>query len=194
MTHSMEEKIKLLDSYISKLDKAVAEKDSESAKRLQTEVISVYDSEIDGLKNELDNYSIAIFANTRNPDFIGDAQLLSAILTNYKVNLASGLYKVFQNADGAVNVTQSVQQEILNNIAVTIEQAIYDINVLPDTVLTDDDKEILVGKIATLSSMKDKESKLDKAKEILKWIANKSVDVGIAALPYVVQAIKSTSI
>ena len=38
---------------------------------------------------------------------------------------------------------------------------------------------------------KDKTTKWEKAKEILKWIADKSVDVGIAALPYIWEIIKA---
>ena len=59
MTHYMEEKLKMLDTYINELNSAVQEKNTANAKRLQTEVIAVYDSEIESLKNELDNYNVA---------------------------------------------------------------------------------------------------------------------------------------
>ena len=57
MTHFMEEKIKILEDYICMLEDAMTKKDVGKAKELQTEIIAVYEPEIDSLKSELDNYS-----------------------------------------------------------------------------------------------------------------------------------------
>ena len=56
MTHFMEEKIKILEDYICMLEDAITKKDVGKAKELQTEIIAVYEPEIDSLKSELDNY------------------------------------------------------------------------------------------------------------------------------------------
>lgn len=193
MTHFMEEKIKVLEEYICALDDAITERNAEKAKELQTEIIAVYEPEIDSLKSGLDNYSIAHFGTSTPVDYIGDARLLKAKLQNYKLNLASGLYKPFRRTDGAVTVTQHVNQDVSTEVVITLEQTISNIQSLPETALSAEDKDILSGKIAAISSEKNKEKLWEKVSGALKWIAEKGIQVGIAALPYIAKALEATS-
>ena len=193
MTHFMEEKIKIIDEYIGRLNDAIEGNDREKAKKLQTEIIAVYEPEIDSLKSELDNYNFARFGTNTPVDYVGDAKLLKAKLQNYKLNLASGLYKPFQSAEGAVTVTQHVNQDVNATLGVTFEQVIHNIQQLPDSVLSDEEKEVLSGKIAAISAEKDKEKRWGKVCSALKWIAEKGIQVGIAALPYIAKTLEATS-
>ncbi len=193
MTHFMEEKIKIIDEYIGRLNDAIEGNDREKAKKLQTEIIAVYEPEIDSLKSELDNYNFAHFGTITPVDYVGDAKLLKAKLQNYKLNLASGLYKPFQSAEGAVTVTQHVNQDVNATLVVTFEQVIHNIQQLPDSVLSDEEKEVLSGKIAAISAEKDKEKRWGKVCSALKWIAEKGIQVGIAALPYIAKTLEATS-
>lgn len=193
MTHFMEEKIKIIDEYIGRLNDAIEGNDREKAKKLQTEIIAVYEPEIDSLKSELDNYNFAHFGTNTPVDYVGDAKLLKAKLQNYKLNLASGLYKPFQSAEGAVTVTQHVNQDVNATLVVTFEQVIHNIQQLPDSVLSDEEKEVLSGKIAAISAEKGKEKRWGKVCSALKWIAEKGIQVGIAALPYIAKTLEATS-
>ena len=195
MTHFMEEKIKILEDYICMLEDAITKKDVGKAKELQTEIIAVYEPEIDSLKSELDNYSFTHYGASTPVDYIGDAKLLRAKLQNYKLNLASGLYKPFQGADGAgtVTVTQHVNQDVCTEVVITLDQVISSIQDLPETELSAEDKDILSGKIAAISSEKDKEKRWEKVSGTLKWIAEKGIQGGIAALPYITKALEATS-
>lgn len=193
MTHFMEEQIKIIDEYIGRLNDAIEGNDREKAKKLQTEIIAVYEPEIDSLKSELDNYNFAHFGTNTPVDYVGDAKLLKAKLQNYKLNLASGLYKPFQSAEGAVTVTQHVNQDVNATLVVTFEQVIHNIQQLPDSVLSDEEKEVLSGKIAAISAEKDKEKRWGKVCSALKWIAEKGIQVGIAALPYIAKTLEATS-
>ena len=193
MTHFMEEKIKIIDEYIGRLNDAIEGNDREKAKKLQTEIIAVYEPEIDSLKSELDNYNFAHFGTNTPVDYVGDAKLLKAKLQNYKLNLASGLYKPFQSAEGAVTVTQHVNQDVNATLVVTFEQVIHNIQQLPDSVLSDEEKEVLSDKIAAISAEKDKEKRWGKVCSALKWIAEKGIQVGIAALPYIAKTLEATS-
>lgn len=193
MTHFMEEKIKVLEGYICALDDAITKKDVGKAKELQTEIIAVYEPEIDSLKSELDNYSLTHYGASTPADYIGDAKLLRAKLQNYKLNLASGLYKPFQGTDGAVTVTQHVNQDVSTEVVITLEQTISNIQSLPETALSAEDKDILSGKIAAISSEKNKEKRWEKVSGALKWIAEKGIQVGIAALPYITKMLEATS-
>lgn len=189
----MEEKIKIIDEYIGRLNDAIEGNDREKAKKLQTEIIAVYEPEIDSLKSELDNYNFAHFGTNTPVDYVGDAKLLKAKLQNYKLNLASGLYKPFQSAEGAVTVTQHVNQDVNATLVVTFEQVIHNIQQLPDSVLSDEEKEVLSGKIAAISAEKGKEKRWGKVCSALKWIAEKGIQVGIAALPYIAKTLEATS-
>lgn len=193
MTHFMEEKIKVLEGYICALDDAITKKDVGKAKELQTEIIAVYEPEIDSLKSELDNYSLTHYGASTPVDYIGDAKLLRAKLQNYKLNLASGLYKPFQGVDGAVTVTQHVNQDVSTSVVINLEQTIHSILQLPESVLSDDEKEILSGKIASISAEKDRKKRWEKVSGALKWIADKGIQVGIAALPYITKMLEATS-
>lgn len=195
MTHSMEEKIKVLEEYICALDDAITKNNAEKAKELQTEIIAVYEPEIPSLKSELDNYNYELEYTHKRIDYIGDAKLLKAKLQNYKLNLAAGLYRPFQDADGAgaVTVTQHVNQDVRTEVVITLDQAISNIQGLPETELSAEDKDILSGKIASISSEKDKEKRWKKVSGTLKWIAEKGIQVGIAALPYIAKALEATS-
>ena len=189
MTHTMEEKIQMLDDYISQLDESVANKNEVEAEQLRYEIIAVYENEVDGLRRGLDAYSPDRELVSRPYDNISDAKILCAKLKNYKFNLKSGLYKVSQGIDNSVNVIQTTNQEMQSSISITLDQVTYDINSLSGSVLSKEEKEILCGKLATLSAEKNEKSRWEKAQEILKWVADKSVELGKVALPYVLQAI-----
>ena len=193
MTHFMEEKLQMLESYINKLDTAVSENDIAKARALQREIIAVYDPEIESLRGGLDSQSIShSFKNSPPVDYIGDARLLRVKLQNYRLNLASGIYKPFQNSDGAVTVTQHVSQDVSTSVIVNLEQAIHNIQELPESVLSSEEKEILTGEIASISAEKDKEKRWGKVCSALKWIAEKGIQVGIAALPYITKMLEET--
>ena len=189
----MEEKIKMIDQYISQLDDAINNNDSVYAEALQTEIIAVYESEIDGIRNGLDNFSGLHFYSETPVDFVGDAGLLRAKLQNYKNNLTSGLYAQFRSTEGAVNVTQHVNQDTNTTVVISLEHTIQNIQELPASVLPDEEKELLSGKLASISAEKDTKKRWEKVSGALKWIAEKGIEVGIAALPYIAKALEATT-
>ena len=194
MTHSMEEKLQMLESYINKLDTAVSQNDNAKAKTLQREIIAVYEPEIASLRSQLDSQDVShLLQNAPSVDYIGDAKLLQKKLQNYRLNLVAGIYKPFQSSDGAVTVTQHVSQDVSTSVIVNLEKAIHNIQELPESVLSSEDKEILSGKIASISAEKDKEKRWGKVCSALKWIAEKGIQVGIAALPYIAKTLEATS-
>ena len=62
---------------------------------------------------------------------------------------------------------------------------------LSEKNLSDDEKEKLISDLIKLKLATDKNKIWDNAKNILKWLADKSVEVGIAALPYISDIIKN---
>ena len=86
-----------------------------------------------------------------------------------------------------------MNQDVNATLVVTFEQVIHNIQQLPDSVLSDEEKEVLSGKIAAISAEKDKEKRWGKVCSALKWIAEKGIQVGIAALPYIAKTLEATS-
>lgn len=198
MEDYLKEKIQQIDEYIDQLNKAITEKDSTEAERLVKMIIAVYENEIDNIANGLDNYSYDYLALSDNcninnavDNYIKDAITLMAKLKNYKSNLQAGLCKTSDN-NQSINITNDIQQNMQNSIAVSLEQILTDIHALSQEDLSEEDKEKLYGKLTALSVEKTKEGKWKKVKEILKWIVDKSVEVGIAVLPYIVQTLRNT--
>ena len=62
---------------------------------------------------------------------------------------------------------------------------------LSEKNLSDDEKEKLISDLIKLKLATDKNKIWDNAKNILKWLTDKSVEVGIAALPYISDIIKN---
>ena len=185
----MEEKIAIIEDYISQADQIIKDENIESAKEFVNEVVSIYRGEIAGITNGLDNYDNVFLGWGGRPDFLKDTKLLKRQLINYKSNLKSGLFKALGNGEGmAITVAQNATQN--TTVAVTFEQTVRDIQKIPDNILNAEGKDVLSGKLATISAEKDKQSKWDKVKDVLKWLGDKSVEVGIAALPYIAETLK----
>lgn len=180
----MEEKIKFVEEYIAKLQNAIDSKDSKAAERLQDEIIAIFDSEIDNIRGLLDNYSYGTSVN-----FLNDAEMLKGKLINYKLNLQSGLCFSKNNQSG-VNVTQQVTQQVQNDIRLSFEQVISQIQELPQNNLSDEEKDILCGKLTAIEMSKDKKTRWEKVQDTLKWIAEKGIEIGVAALPYIAKALE----
>lgn len=189
------EKEKLIDSYIARCDGTT---DRLEANKLQDEIIGVFGNEIPNIGVSLDrgSYGVGKFVPV---DYCGNIKLLKAKLVNHKINIKQG--NTFVNNDsgkGAKNGQASVVVQQYNNqsmssnvsVSITLEQTIENINQLPESALSSDDKELLAGKLAQISVEKEPESRWEKAKGALKWIAEKGIEVGIAALPYIVEALK----
>lgn len=104
-----------------------------------------------------------------------------AELRNIRIAEAQGAsFSVNATSESSSNSSASIQ------MSVAIEQ----IDNLPDSSLTEDEKTVLKGMMADLQTKnaKKREGKLQK---VLGWLAGKGTDVFIAAMPYIVQAIQS---
>lgn len=190
------EKEELMDSYIARCDSV---KEYSEAMKLQDEIVGVFGNEISHITASLDRGSYDGSGCFSPIDYCGNIKLLRAKLVNHKINIKQG--NTFVNDDsgkGSKNGQASVVVQQYNNqsmssnvsISITLEQTIENINQLPESALSADDKELLAGKLAQISVEKEPESRWEKAKGALKWIAEKGIEVGIAALPYIVEVLK----
>ena len=195
------DKIAFVNSYIEKCDDVISRKNVDEAKKLQTEIISTFDDEINNIRRELDNYSFAgLYSSGRTIDFIGDLVLLRQKLQNYSCNLKEEEKKqehaleLARLSQPILTATAEANQEMTANINITISNVIESLDSIPEEQVTSAEKETIKDYLYSMegiSSTKNKDKLWDKAKELLKYLLDKSFDVAIAILPYIVKTLQS---
>lgn len=190
-------KIDRLNEYILKCSEIIQSKDIKAASDLQDKIISVYEAEIPTIFNRLDNYHH--YGASSPVDFIGDMIIIEAILENYKDNIEKDERKAERELEklrlqqSILTINNNNQNSSLSNssatttLTVSIDQTIENILKIPDEVLTPAEKEELEEKLSALEvakNSKDKGKISSKIGSVLKYIADKGIEVGIATLPY----------
>lgn len=194
------DKFEFIKSYINRCDEVIASGSIADADKLQDEIIGIFESQITDIKNMLDNYSLAgVYDSNRQVDFIGDIKLIKQKLINYAISLEDNQNKMKYelelarlkqpqlSAHAEANPTQTATA--MSYVTITIEQVIKQLEKIPEDSLTNTDKDILKEYLFSLEGIKvakDKNKFWGKAKEILKFIADKGIDVAIATLPYII--------
>lgn len=186
----MNKKIDLIESYIKKCEQCT----ENESKSLVHSIVSVFGKDIESLTNGLDSYDKlhmweGLNGKKVNLDYYGDIKLLKQKLEYYKATLEYELEKTKDSNIPLISVSQNQTNQISVNIS--LEQTITVIEAIPDDKLSQDEKDLLVGKLTKLNTEKDKSKLWEKAQSVLKWIAEKGFEVGIAALPYIVEALKN---
>ena len=135
------------------------------------QVFGVYDNEIENIHSGLDMYRWGHDGKT--PDYDGDIIKIKEKLINNNINLSA-------NANNSNNI----------NISITLEQAIKNIEQIPEETMSKDEKDDLEDKLSGIDAAV-KSGKKEKAKEkiagVLKFLADKGADALIAMLPYLGQ-------
>lgn len=98
--------------------------------------------------------------------------------------------KIAEAQATSVSMVQNASASAAANVQVTVEATFEQIDKLPETTLSDEDKTLLKGMIGDLNT-KDKSKRDGKLGKLQRWLADKGTDVFIAAMPYIVQLIKS---
>jgi|LSQX01.1.fsa_nt_gb hypothetical protein len=188
------EKYELVTNYIFRCDEILEGLLDFPAKDLVSEIVAVFQNEISNIATELPAFR---FGGTEN--HMKDLIILKAILINYSANLKredeirkNDLEKLkLQQSIMTINNTNhneaSTEANVNVTVVVTVNQAIESINSLPNDVLSKEEKESLEEKVASLELLTksgDKEKASKKLGSILKYVADKGIEVGIALLPY----------
>ncbi len=198
-------KIESLCDYIKQCDSCISDSDRNEAEKLANKIIGIYSDEISNITANLDMY-FPHFGGV-SVDYLGDIEILKAKLVNYKDNLEltetqkiKDLEKLkLQQSIMTINNTATNANEntassvATSNVKVSFEQVIENINDLPNDILTQDEKDELEDKLAGIESALKKKDKVKlsaKLGGVVKYIADKSFDVGIAVLPYLGEVAK----
>lgn len=111
-------------------------------------------------------------------------------LRRYRVKLAADFAKGPQNS---ISVHASAVNQNSNENVLTVTQTAEQIQAIPESVLSEDLKSELKLLLLDIDSARGK-SKKDaegKLKKVLDWLADKGVDVALAALPYVLNVLQT---
>lgn len=176
----MNSKIELIDELIEKSNECIEKNDTVTAGKLLSEIRNIFLADIKYLDYGLRDEGKSVFDKL---------YLLVLKLRNLKGSLESEYEKT--KLDQSVIVNQTQNQVSTITIQMTFEQTISAIEAIPDETLSQDDRELLEGKLTKINTEKDKSKLWEKAQSALKWIVEKGFEVGIAALPYIAEALKN---
>lgn len=188
MENPLQKKIQMIDDYIDKLSDVISKNDNDSAEHLILQVVHIYENEITGIKNGLNRFDPVNMLINAPINCIADAELLKGKLENHKFNLEIELYKALENKENKIILSQTMQA----SITVSFNQTIAAINNLPSDILSKDEKEIINGKLASLSVEKNQVSKWEKVKDILKWTIDKGIQIANIVLPCIAKILCGT--
>ena len=174
----MNSKIELIDEYITKAKECIENENFLYAEKLNGEIINTF-------RNDIKYIWVGTEDDKEHP--LQMLSLLISKLRNLKGDLEIEENK--QNSEKALVLEQTLNTSI--SIQISFEQTITAIEAIPNEILSHDEKEQLEGKLSKLNTEKDKSKLWEKAQSVLKWIADKGFEVGIAALPYIAEALKS---
>lgn len=198
------EVVKLLDDYIEKLDNAQNLSSSDLG-RLIEEITRVVFDDSEVMELCLNYYS----SYNEYDDFLSDVQKLKAKLKYKRATIIDEnktteeheqreieklrLQVELAKESSAVhnhNINNVENKNIINNtMNISFEDARKTINDMSS--LSENEIEEIQSKINALeeivNSKESKSKKWSKAKDIIKWVADKGVDVGIALLPLILK-------
>ena len=198
-------KIKQIDSYISRCELVLehyGDDRTEDHVLLLSEIVNVFSNEIRDIRGGLASYMPSPTPKER----IDDIQIIKSKLINYKINLQredeikmhdlelARLKQPVISANASANQNQSTNVNVCQSA--TFSETRDKINSIDDTILSEDDKETLIGYLSTLDNLKEKgeQSKFwDKSKKVLAFLADKGADASIAILPYIISGLTNTS-
>lgn len=183
-------KIDTLNGYIEECDKAI--KNNNADAELVQRITSIYIGEIM-------NIAFGLTSSFRSYPKINDIIILRERLINLRDNIEMEEAKAerqlemlkLQSSISITNNNNSASTSSANaTVTVSITNAIERLQALPDTTISQEDKDALEEKLAALQVALDNRDN-DKAKlkltNVLKYIGDKCVDAGIAVLPYLGQ-------
>lgn len=149
-------------------------------------IVQVYQDDIKTIIVGLSGYGLG----REDATYQEDLGCISDHLRHYRVKLAADFAK---GAQSSVSVHASaVNQNSIENV-LTVTQTAEQIQAIPESMLSEDLKSELKLLLLDIDSARGK-SKKDaegKLKKVLDWLADKGVDVALAALPYVLNVLQT---
>ena len=172
-----------IDDDIASCEKALSSGSSSDKKQVIDTIISVYSTDIKSIAWNVPGYSYTEGTNDQA------LSLLIEKLKQHKVRIS------LQQSSSAptVSIMNNATASNSTNIEISLVQVSESIQALPDEVLSEECKDELRLMLLDMEGLrgKPKSEAKEKLKKVLLWIADKGVDVAIAAGPYLVSLIQT---
>lgn len=172
---------KIIDDDISKCEEEVKSGNKESRGKLHGILVSKYGKIIDGFEDGLHN----LFYDSDGKYRKDNLERIKEKLTLFKAMDYKNCYSKEENTEITVNNTN----QLSTTFNILFDEAKKQVENM--TSLRDEEIEEIHNRIdeleAIINSSDRKTKKWDKAKEIIKWVADKGIDVGLTLLPLILK-------
>lgn len=180
MTKTMNE---IIDRYINECETIIRSKNHEEAKIMIVRVQSTFGKIIPGL---FSNY----------PEGLYPLQILSLLKDKMEIYAAHAEYELLKcNPQSQTFINQHASQSNKQNTEVSVSLSFDQAVTWAQTTYSSDDKlrDEIIQKIrdiqAVSESSSNRNSKWDRAKQILDWLSTQGVDIAIKLIPLFLQSI-----
>ncbi|KNZ40610.1 hypothetical protein [Acetobacterium bakii] len=191
------DKITFIESYIERCDTT----DGAQGKLIY-EIVYAFGNEIPNIENGLEEFSLIRDLDPSIHAYTQDLEKLKSILINYKLDLQREdklrsdelrmleLKNQITINNNNTNKSTAISSS-LASVNLTINQTLESINQLPEEIIDDEGRQKLEEMLLIIEGMKSKKDKSgikSKVGNVIKFIADKGVDVFIAVAPFLLQA------
>ena len=155
------------------------------AEELIERIMSVYEQKIQGL-----GFRLSYFQHGSDFNYKSDIRMLAANLTAYKEEQQAS--KEAASTAGNQLIFNPVNQNSnVVSLEISMHQTIERIDTLPAESLSDDEKDLLKGYLASINAAASKGvSEIETpTRKTLNWLAEKGFDVLVAAIPHIAKAL-----
>lgn len=173
--------IRKVDEDIDDCDRVLASGDVDKADKLVESMVRVYERDIDDI-----GFGLPVFdLGDANKTALDDLEIVRKHLDRYKGRLA---VRMGEAKNGGVSISATAQNTNSNTLSINMKQVLQQIQEIPDSEFTDEQKSQLKVLLADLEAQRGESKKNSRGilKKVLSWLSDKGVDVTIAVLPYLV--------
>lgn len=163
--------------------------DEKEAAKFHSELISKYHAYIDDFDSTLYGYNYV--AHAMDIDLLGFNSIVVNIesmkykLIAFEANGCRNMFRESNNAGGNINIENTLSSVQTQSVIIDFDVVKKQVESMPG--LSEKETEETLDKISEIKAIvelkESQKSKWQKLKPILAWIADKSVDVGLALLP-----------
>lgn len=172
---------KIIDEDIINCENEIKNGNNESLYKLHNTLISKYGKIIDGFKEEL----LTLFYDNDGQYKRRNIETMKQKLILFKAMEYKNCYSIDKNTEITVNNTNQLSA-VFNISFDEAKKQVENMTCLKDIEIEEIHKKIdELEKIVNSSDRKTK--KWDNAKEIIKWVADKGIDVGLTLLPLILK-------
>lgn len=172
---------KIIEEDIAKIEYELKNGEKSSRYKLHTALISKYGKIIDGFDSKLHS----LFYDNDGTNCKANLEIMLQKLVLFKSMEFRNIYSQCDNSEITINNTNQLSA----TFNISFNEAKKQVENM--TSLRDEEIEEIHNKIDELekifNSSDRKTKKWDKAKEIIKWVADKGIDVGLTLLPLILK-------